>query len=421
MTQAPTRSPASSAEGGSSRAAFWRVNALVFAVLLLDGYDTTSLGFVVPALARDWGLPPAVFAPALVMTNVGVVIGYLLCSSLAARFGRRNVIIAGTAFFAAGSAVTVMAHGVGQLAVMRLVTAIGLGMVLPTSISLAAAHSPRSRRGAYTVAVALALGVGSMAGGLVGGRLIASFGWTSVFWLGALLPVALLPALFWGLPREQRIPAATEADGRSQKMTVAGLFSRGSSVNTVLLWAFALLVFTTMFALQAWLPTILTTGYGLTPEQAPMGSAVLGMGGIVGGLLLIPVAARFGILRALAAAALIGAAFLVAASQLELGGTGLFLTLGVAGAGITAGVVGQAGLAVTMYEPAAQTTGVAWAATFGRAGSVVGPAVAGALIGLGAAGQDVLLLAGGPVALAAAVALVAAVRSRRGRGTATVA
>ncbi|MEV8311156.1 MFS transporter [Streptomyces flavidovirens] len=388
----------------------------MFAVLLLDGYDTTSLGFVVPALAREWSLSPAAFAPALVVTNIGVVIGYLLCSALAARFGRRNVIIAGTALFATGSAVTVLAGGIGQLSLIRLVTALGLGVVLPTSISLAADHAPRSRRGAYTVGVALALSVGAMTGGLLGGHLIASFGWASVFWLGALLPIAMLPALFWGLPREEQMPSAIAAGGQREKVTVAALFSRGSSISTLLLWAFALLVFTTMFALQAWLPTILTTGYGLTPEQAPMGSAVLGMGGIVGGIVLIPVAARFGIVRALAGSVLMGAVFLVGASQMQVGGTALFLALAAAGAGITAGVVGQAGLAVTMYQPAAQTAGVAWAAAFGRAGSVIGPAVAGALIGLGTAGQDVLLLAVGPVALAGVVALAAvATISRRAR------
>jgi AAHS family 4-hydroxybenzoate transporter-like MFS transporter len=87
--------------------------------------------------------------------------------------------------------------------------------------------------------------------------------------------------------------------------------------------------------------------------------------------------------------------------------------LAAAGAGITAGVVGQAGLAVTMYQPAAQTAGVAWAAAFGRAGSVIGPAAAGTLIGLGTAGQDILLLAVGPVALAGVVALMAIATIRR--------
>ncbi|MEV3992653.1 MFS transporter [Streptomyces sp. NPDC049837] len=413
MAETPTQS--SDLPTGNERvtAAGRRVIVLVFTVLFLDGYDTTSLGFVVPSLAREWGLAPAAFTPALVATNVGVVIGYLLCGAMAARFGRRNVIVAGTTLFAAGSALTVLADGIPQMTVIRLVTALGLGVVLPTSISLAADHAPRTRRGMVTVGVTLALSVGAMAGGLLGGRLITGFGWTSVFWLGALLPLAMLPALHWGLPRTDRVPSAKVPGRRATRATVVTLLSRGVAASTVLLWAFAFLAFTTAFALQAWLPTLLTTGYGLAPAQAPLGSAVLGFGGVAGGILLAALAARFGVPRCLVVSVLLGALFLIGAGLVSSVTPGLFLTLAAAGAGITAGVIGQAALAVTLYEPAARTPGIAWAAAFGRLGSIAGPAAVGALVAAGLTGQRVLLLTVVPLALAGAVAVILTARIRR--------
>ncbi|WP_051338243.1 MFS transporter [Streptomyces flavidovirens] len=415
MAETPTQSSAASAANGTERITPTgrRVIVLLFTVLFLDGYDTTSLGFVVPSLAGEWGLPPASFTPALVATNAGVVIGYLLCGALAARFGRRNAIVAGTAIFAVGSPLTVLAHGIPQLTAVRLVTALGLGIVLPTSISLAADHAPRHRRDMVTVGVTLALSVGAMAGGLLGGRLIAGFGWTSVFWLGAALPLIMLPALYWGLPRSDEDTSPMPSDRRSPRVSVSTLLSHGSATNTILLWAFAFLAFTTTFALQAWLPTLLTTGYGLAPAQAPLGSAVLGFGGVTGGILLAVLAARFGIPRCLMGSVLVGALFLIVASQLSSAGTALFLTLAVAGAGITGGVIGQAALAVTLYEPAVRTQGIAWAAAFGRAGSVAGPAAAGALLAAGLTGQKVILLTVVPIGLAVAVALTIAMRHGR--------
>lgn len=414
MAETPTQSSAVPPESESSRTTSTgrRVIALVFTVLLLDGYDTTSLGFVVPSLADAWNVPPASFTPALVATNAGVVVGYLLCGALAARIGRRNVIVAGTAIFAAGSALTVLAGDITQLTAVRLLTALGLGIVLPTSISLAADHAPRPRRDMITVGVTLALSVGAMAGGLLGGRLIAGFGWTSVFWLGALLPLALLPALHWGLPHPDT-DSTTPTDRRRPRASVATLFSSGSATNTVLLWAFAFLAFTTTFALQAWLPTLLTTGYGLAPAQAPLGSAVLGFGGVTGGILLAVCSVRYGLPRCLVGALLAGALFLIGASQMHSAGAALFLTLAAAGAGLTGGVIGQAALAVTLYEPAARTQGIAWAAAFGRAGSVVGPAAAGALVATGLTGQNVILLTMVPAALGVVVALAIAMRPRR--------
>ncbi|MEV2278086.1 MFS transporter [Nocardiopsis sp. NPDC049922] len=399
----------------TARTALRRVVPLVFAVLLLDGYDTTALGFAIPALAREWDLAPVAFTPALVATNCGVVIGYVLCGRLAARFGRRAVISAGTLAFAAGSALTVAAQDPAQLAAIRAATAVGLGVVLPTCISLAADHAPAARRGAYTVGVTLALSVGATAGGLIGGKLIAAYGWTSVFWVGALLPAALVPALIRWLPAERTGPRRATSDERPP-VGLTQLFTAGAATSTLLLWSFAFLVFTATFALQAWLPTVLATAYGAAPEDAPLASAALGFGGVVGGLALVPAAARFGIPRALVVAIPAAGATLVVAGGMGTADIWLFMVIAVTGAGVSVGLIGQAALAAQTYRPEVRTTGIAGAAAMGRVGSVVGPAVAGALLGAGVAGQELVLVVAVPVFGAALIALVIAWR-RNGLGT----
>lgn len=70
----------------------------------------------------------------------------------------------------------------------------------------------------------------------------------------------------------------------------------------------------------------------------------------------------------------------------------MLLAVGTLGAClIIAGTLGQAALAVSLYGAQARTAGVGWSAALGRVGSIVGPALAGALPAAGHAPPDVLL------------------------------
>lgn len=74
----------------ASRASNTWIIAVCFLVVLLDGLDTTSIAFVAPLLAREWGMPAAAFTPAFIATSIGAVIGYMACGPFAQRFGQRS-------------------------------------------------------------------------------------------------------------------------------------------------------------------------------------------------------------------------------------------------------------------------------------------------------------------------------------------
>ena len=42
-----------------------------------DGYDISAIGMAAPSLSHAWNVPPAAFATAFVMSNVGVMVGAL--------------------------------------------------------------------------------------------------------------------------------------------------------------------------------------------------------------------------------------------------------------------------------------------------------------------------------------------------------
>jgi MFS transporter, AAHS family, 4-hydroxybenzoate transporter len=385
-----------------------RVLALCFGVIAVDGFDTAAIGVVVPALAATWGLPPAAFASSFVATSGGAVLGYLACGALCARWGARRALLAAVALFGLGSLATALAGTVGTLALLRLMTGVGLGAALPSAIGLAVAALPPARREAGAVLVAGGLSVGTLLGGLLGGGLIAAGGWTMPFVGGGLLPLALLPVLAWGLPRDADMMESAGIGGTG----VAALLDTGQAAATLLLWLFAFAGFAAVYMLVYWLPTLLLA-FGYATSDAPAGAAWFGLGGVLGALALAALAGRLGAVRCLAAAAALGTLALALLLVLPLP---LLSRAGVAGLVVAAGAclvactVGQSGVAVALYPAAMRIAGIGCAAAAGRLGSIVGPAAAGALLVLATEPRWVLLGVLLPVALAA---LLAGVLARR--------
>lgn len=397
--------PQTSAASPAVAPARWTVLVLCFLTILLDGFDTTSIGFVVPTLVKAWGLPPQAFTPAFVMTSLGAVVGYLASGHLSQRWGRRGAVLASVALFALGTLFTALVSTVAELAVLRLITGAGLGAALPACLSLSVEGFDPRRREVVTVAVAAGLGVGVTIAGLSGGALVGHYGWPSVFVVGGVVPLLLLPVLWWQLPADAAPAegAVRGATGRADDAAVRHLFEGPLRWKTVLLWSFSFLVFTAMYALTFWVPTLLAS-FGFSPEKAPLGSAAIGAGGFVAGLVLVPLTAWFGARRVLGVAMCGGVALIVTLSRAELAPGVVLFTLGALGGCLISGTLGQSVLAVAMYPAASRTAGVGWSAALGRIGSIVGPAVGGALISIGQSPREVLFTLCLPIAAAALVA-----------------
>lgn len=412
------RTATGAGQGGvlaSFRGMRYDVVGLAFVAVLLDGFDSASLSFVLPSLAEQWGVTSADFTPAVVLTNIGVVLGYLASGRLAVRLGLRRMLISGTLLFAAGSLVTALvlpAQSLTALSIVRLITGLGLGVVLPGAVSLAAAHHPDRQRQSVSVTVTLGLAFGGTVAGVFGSSMLASVGTAGVFWIGGALPLLLAALMIRRLPAapapvtaDAPATAARSAPVGAREARVGALFAPGLRAATLLLWTFAFLVFIASYTLQSWVPTLLTE-YGFSASRAPIGLAFLSFGGVIGGIVLLLLAARKGITFALMVMPAIGAVSMVAAATVGTDHTALLLALAGAGAGVTAGQIGQLTLAVAMYPPATRTAGVGWAAALGRVGSIVGPAAAGALLALSLPGDDIVLLTAIPVAAAAVSAAV---------------
>lgn len=398
------------------------------AVLFLDGFDTQAIGYVAPVLAKEWGLTKGALGPVFSAGLFGLMIGALLFGPLADRIGRKRIIIASTLAFGIGALITAFVRDVETLLVVRFLTGLGLGGAMPNAIAMTSEFNPRRRRATMVMIMFCGFSVGAALGGVLAAALIPQFGWRSVFVIGGIAPLLLVPILALRLPESVRFLALT---GRANAR-VAGLLSRispnvrfppatqfvvhephlpgipvlhlfreGRTLVTLLLWLIFFMSLLDLYFLSNWLPTVLNDLGVSVSSSAAIGS-MLQVGGVVGTFALGSIIDRFSF-RALALVYFV-AVFAVGAIG-QLGHSIVFVTMAIFAAGfcVVGGQIAANGLAATFYPTSVRATGVGWALGIGRVGSIVGPLVGGMLLTMKWSTAEVFMAAAA-AALCAALA-----------------
>src|ERR1700732_2487150 len=165
------------------------------AVLVLDGFDTTAIGFVAPSLAKEWGLTKGALGPVFSAGLFGLMIGALTLGPLADRIGRKKIIIFSTLAFGIGTLVTAFVQDVNMLLAIRFLTGLGLGGAMPNTVAMTSEFNPQRRRATMVMIMFCGFSLGAALGGLLAAWLIPQFGWRSVFVVGGLAPLALVPVV----------------------------------------------------------------------------------------------------------------------------------------------------------------------------------------------------------------------------------
>jgi len=375
------------------------------AVLFLDGFDTTAIGYVAPSLAKEWGLTKGALGPVFSAGLFGLMIGALLFGPLADRIGRKKIIIFSTLAFGIGALVTAFAKDVNTLLAIRFLTGLGLGGAMPNTIALTSEFSPQRRRATMVMAMFCGFSLGAALGGFLAAGLIPHFGWRSVFIVGGVAPLLLVPMLALKLPESVRFLALTgRADARVAQllgrinpravvaaatrfvvhepelvgMPVLHLFRAGRTLVTLLLWVVFFMSLLDLYFLSNWLPTVLNDLGASVSEAAAIGS-MLQVGGVVATFALGYIIDRFSF-RALALLYFIAVFAVGAIGQLGHSVALVSMAIFVAGFCIVGGQIAANALAAGFYPTSVRASGVGWALGIGRVGSIVGPLVGGALL-----------------------------------------
>lgn len=385
----------------------WGVIVLCALVMFLDGFDTQAISYMAPLIAKEWGLQRELLGPIFSSALAGLMVGYLLLSPLSDRFGHRRLILTSTVTFGLLTMATVFATGVTELMVLRFVTGVALGAVIPSTVALTTEYSPKRLRATFVLVIYCGFSLGFVAAGALAASIIPLYGWRSILWVGAMTPLVLAVFVFMSLPESLDFLVRTKADRQNiwrvvrrvdqnlppncpdeftteigeKRSAVGGLFQSGRSFGTIVLWLVFALNLAEFYALQSWLPTILAT-LNYPPSTVALATSLTTIGGIVAAFAIGPAMDRLGPYASLAVVYFAGVVF-VALLGIAVSAPAWVLLIAAFCAGfcVSGGQKSVIALSAIFYPAPMRSTGVGWALGIGRLGGIGGPLLVGVLVG----------------------------------------
>ena len=413
----------------------YKVIALCGLLMFLDGFDTQIISYAAPFIAKEWGLPRQALGSIFSSALAGLMVGYLLISPLADRWGHRPVIVLGALGIGLFTLATGFIASLDTLIALRFLTGLALGSVVPSAITLTGEYTPKRLRASFVLAIYVGFSLGFVAAGVAAAWLIPISGWRALFWVGAASPLLLAPLLYFLLPESLalmiRSPAGTErvasvlrrmdpsapADAiprqqapdtalNANAVPLASIFSPELKVGTVLLWIVFAVNLGEFYALQNWLPTILQSqGHELNVMVTV--TTLTTIGGIVAAFIVGPAMDRLSAYGAVSVLYIMGCAFLVALGfTMRAPLSILFVTSFCVGLCVSGGQKSVIALATLFYPATSRGTGLGWALGIGRVGGIAGPWLLGEMIEPGASPVTLFVAMGVPMLVIGAVVML---------------
>jgi len=160
----------------------------------LFGYDTGVISGAMIPLKRVFNLSIELQELIVTMAIVGAIIGALASGLLNEKFGRRSVLLIGSALFTVGSVILGAANGVVMLLVGRVIVGLGIGLASMTVPVYIAETSPPMVRGKLITVYQLSITAGQFIASVLNGAFsyIHSDGWRYMLGVSAIPSIVML-------------------------------------------------------------------------------------------------------------------------------------------------------------------------------------------------------------------------------------
>ncbi|MDQ0507395.1 MFS transporter [Xanthobacter agilis] len=363
-----------------------RALLFVFLAATIEGFDLQAAGVAAPKIAPVFHLTPQQMGLFFSSATLGLMFGALAGGYTADRWGRRTGLVIALLAFGVASLATVFATSVDMLIGLRFLTGVGLGGALPNLVSIASEAVAPERKGRAVALMYAGMPLGAAVASLVALLDFHGNDWRSIFLVGGLLPLLLVPPIIAGLPALKIAP-----HGHERAVSWTEIFRREAIGTTALLWTAFFLGLMVVYLLMNWLPQLLVV-HGFSRGEASLAQILYSLGGVAGSLIgghLLDSRWRL---------PAIGASFVFVAAALAMLGLlppVLALTLFVValvGGGVLCVQSILYGVAPQCYPTRIRGTGVGLVVAVGRLGSMAGPLLAGMLVAYGSTPSDVMLI-----------------------------
>ena len=228
---------------------------LMLALAMLVNYaDRGSLAVAAPLLSRQLAIGPARLGLLLSAFFWSYSLAQPLAGMAVQRWPIRRVLAIALLAWSLATMLCGLAGGFVSLFALRMLTGLGESVIYPANARLLSEHAPPHQRGQANGAISAAMALGPVVGTLIGGLILARFGWPPVFWVLGAASLLWLPAWFaTPLPQPTVAPAILRKSGPGW----------GKILSRRALWGMGLGGFCYAYPpylLMTWLPTFLVNG-----------------------------------------------------------------------------------------------------------------------------------------------------------------
>jgi MFS transporter, ACS family, D-galactonate transporter len=202
---------ATAAVGSKLTSVQTRVLILLAFSVCINYVDRGTLSVAAPQLTTELKLDPK---------QMGLLLSsffwtYALCQMLAGwlvdRYDVRWVFGVGYLLWSGATFATGLSAGLASLFGLRLLLGMGESVAYPSYSKIIAGSFPQSHRGTANAAIDMASKIGPALGTLLGGLLVANYGWRSLFiTVGAVSLAWLIPWTAWG-PKDRALAISHSA------------------------------------------------------------------------------------------------------------------------------------------------------------------------------------------------------------------
>ena len=405
------------------------ISLVIVIAVFFDAVDMGAISYLLPSLRDYFGLTAATAGLLSSMSMAGMLVGSFLAGRLADKMGRKALLQYSMIIWGLGGILCALSWSVASLIVFRFLIGLGLGAEYPVANAMISEFLPTKVRGRWLTVMEGLAPIGVIFAGLLAWIFVPIIGWRWVFVFEAVPAIWIFfvrrnlpesPRWLESVGREEEAHAiAAELEHKVQKVTgselppipeVTYVSQKGirakfgdlwvgryvkRTVGMAIVWPLALLGY---WGIQSWITALLASS-GYTIQKSMAYALLIQLGGIPG--------------------------FLVTTYLIDKVGRKATLIIGLLGSAVMAYLYGNApnltllivfGLLLQyffwtlwpalyaftpeVYPTRLRATGTGFVMSMGRLGAILGPYVAGLILG-----KDYVQ---GPVFIMALVAFVIA-------------
>lgn len=382
----------------------------VFTMLALinmqDGFDVLAISYAANAISNDWNISRSELGVVFSAGLFGMMIGAMLLSPIADKYGRKIIAIVGLFVSGCGMLIAMHSWSVIMLVIGRVLTGIGVGGVLVSLNTLTSEYASSKYRSVAVAIFQLGFPVGAFLSGFIVAWVLDISTWHYVFAFGAFTSFIFIPVVMilpestvflakqnkpnalekinrirqrFGRPSLDKLPNDDVLESTGSIAKVSSLFSTKYRIRTMLIWMSFFTLLTVLYFMLTWIPKILVD-VGFSEAQGNQGGRMINLMGMAGIILMGLLSFRFKP-ELITSFYMIGLfLILLLISTFITDFSVVIILISVAGMLLHGGMIGLYSTVPSLYAAHVRATGTGWAIGLSRFGAVLGPLLAGLML-----------------------------------------